>query len=62
MSGHLILRILPEKSVREADAQFDLERVAAPDRYELLLGTVVPRPIALITTLAPSRLAKMTQS
>ena len=32
--------------------QFDLNKMAAPDRYELLLGTVVPRPIALVTTLA----------
>jgi len=32
--------------------QFDLEKMAAMDRYELLLGTVVPRPIALVTTLA----------
>lgn len=33
--------------------QFDLERLSAQQRYELLLGTVVPRPIALITTLSP---------
>ena len=32
---------------------FDVEKMAAADRYELLLGTVVPRPIALITTLSP---------
>ncbi len=32
--------------------QFDLDRMAAADRYELLLSTVVPRPIALITTLS----------
>ena len=30
---------------------FDFNRLPAPERYELLLGTVVPRPIALITTL-----------
>lgn len=30
--------------------QFDVETMAAMDRYELLLGTVVPRPIALVTT------------
>src|SRR5882757_10932826 len=30
---------------------FDFNRLAAAERYELLLGTVVPRPIALITTL-----------
>jgi flavin reductase (DIM6/NTAB) family NADH-FMN oxidoreductase RutF len=33
--------------------QYDLETLAAADRYELLLNTVVPRPIALITTLSP---------
>ncbi len=31
---------------------FDLEKMAAMDRYELLLGTVVPRPIALVTSIA----------
>jgi flavin reductase (DIM6/NTAB) family NADH-FMN oxidoreductase RutF len=31
--------------------QFDIEKMAALDRFELLLGTVVPRPIALVTTL-----------
>lgn len=34
--------------------QFDLDRMQAADRYELLLGTIVPRPIALITTVAES--------
>lgn len=32
--------------------QFDVESLSAADRYELLLSTVVPRPIALITTLS----------
>jgi|SRR5215831_15783863 len=32
--------------------QFDIEKMAAMDRYELLLGTVVPRPIALVTTVS----------
>lgn len=32
---------------------FNLEKLSPADRYELLLSTVVPRPIALITTLAP---------
>lgn len=31
--------------------QFDVDVMAPADRYELLLGTIVPRPIALITTL-----------
>jgi flavin reductase (DIM6/NTAB) family NADH-FMN oxidoreductase RutF len=29
---------------------FDFEKMAALDRFQLLLGTVVPRPIALVTT------------
>ena len=33
--------------------QFDVDGMAPADRYELLLGTIVPRPIALITTLGP---------
>jgi flavin reductase (DIM6/NTAB) family NADH-FMN oxidoreductase RutF len=32
--------------------QFDLDSMAAIDRYELLLRTVVPRPIALVTTMS----------
>jgi hypothetical protein len=28
--------------------QFDVDKMAAANRYELLLGTVVPRPIALV--------------
>jgi flavin reductase (DIM6/NTAB) family NADH-FMN oxidoreductase RutF len=33
--------------------QFDIDGMTPADRYELLLGTIVPRPIALITTLDP---------
>jgi flavin reductase (DIM6/NTAB) family NADH-FMN oxidoreductase RutF len=33
--------------------QFDIDGMAPADRYELLLGTIVPRPIALITSLGP---------
>jgi flavin reductase (DIM6/NTAB) family NADH-FMN oxidoreductase RutF len=32
---------------------FDFDRLAPMERYELLLATVVPRPIALITSLNP---------
>jgi flavin reductase (DIM6/NTAB) family NADH-FMN oxidoreductase RutF len=32
--------------------QFDIDKMAAADRYELLLGTLVPRPIALVTTIS----------
>jgi flavin reductase (DIM6/NTAB) family NADH-FMN oxidoreductase RutF len=31
---------------------FDIDEMAPADRYELLLGTVVPRPIALVTTIS----------
>lgn len=30
--------------------EFDLQKMAAKDRYKLLVGLVVPRPIALVTT------------
>jgi flavin reductase (DIM6/NTAB) family NADH-FMN oxidoreductase RutF len=33
--------------------QFDIDGMAPTDRYEFLLGAIVPRPIALITTLDP---------
>jgi hypothetical protein len=36
---------------RGALMQFDIDGMAPIDRYELLLGTIVPRPIALITSL-----------
>ena len=33
--------------------QFDVPAMKPMDRYELLLGTVVPRPITIVTTLSP---------
>src|SRR5260370_7654652 len=30
----------------------DLSRFAEPDRYKFLMGTVIPRPIALVTSLS----------
>ncbi len=33
--------------------QFDFENLARADRYKLLVALVVPRPIALVTTLGP---------
>lgn len=33
--------------------QFDFAKVPAPARYELLLSTILPRPITIITTLNP---------
>ena len=31
--------------------RFDMDKLAGRDRYKLLTGVVVPRPIALVTTL-----------
>src|SRR3954452_4526374 len=33
--------------------RFDMDQLAGRDRYKLLTGVVVPRPIALVTTLDP---------
>ena len=33
--------------------RFDLAELSAGDRYKLLAGLVVPRPIALVTTHSP---------
>src|SRR4051794_33989417 len=35
------------------DMEFDLKELRPSDRYKLLAGVVVPRPIALVTTLDP---------
>ena len=32
---------------------FDFSQLNARERYKLLIGTVVPRPIAWVTTLSP---------
>src|SRR5260370_41732560 len=32
---------------------FDFRTLSARDRYKLMIGTVVPRPIALVTTVNP---------
>jgi flavin reductase (DIM6/NTAB) family NADH-FMN oxidoreductase RutF len=37
--------------VHSACSQLDLSRFADSDRYKFLMGTVVPRPIALVTSL-----------
>jgi flavin reductase (DIM6/NTAB) family NADH-FMN oxidoreductase RutF len=33
--------------------QFDFQSMMPADRYELLLGTILPRPITIVTTLSP---------
>jgi flavin reductase (DIM6/NTAB) family NADH-FMN oxidoreductase RutF len=41
-------------AVASADAvTFDFRTLSARDRYKLMIGTVVPRPIALVTTVDP---------
>jgi flavin reductase (DIM6/NTAB) family NADH-FMN oxidoreductase RutF len=35
------------------DITFDFRTLSARDRYKLMIGTVVPRPIALVTTVDP---------
>lgn len=36
-----------------ADVTFDFRTLSARDRYKLMIGTIVPRPIALVTTVDP---------
>jgi flavin reductase (DIM6/NTAB) family NADH-FMN oxidoreductase RutF len=47
-----IVQTLTELAPVGCIMQFDIDKMAAMDRYELLLGTVVPRPIALVTTIS----------
>jgi flavin reductase (DIM6/NTAB) family NADH-FMN oxidoreductase RutF len=35
--------------------QFDFQAMKPMDRYELLLGTILPRPITIVTTLSVDR-------
>lgn len=34
--------------------EFDAAALSAPDRYKLLIGSIVPRPIALVSTRSPN--------
>jgi hypothetical protein len=38
--------------IHAAYSQLDLSSFAEPDRYKFLMGTVTPRPIALVTSLS----------
>jgi flavin reductase (DIM6/NTAB) family NADH-FMN oxidoreductase RutF len=40
----------PGNQGSEKAVQFDFEKMGAPERYKLLLATVLPRPIAWVTT------------
>ena len=42
--------------------QFDFEKCSAGDRYALLFGSMVPRPIALVTRVASLDAQKLPQS
>jgi len=39
---------------RRQTVTFDLETLSWGEQYKLLIGTVIPRPIALVTTLGPA--------
>ena len=36
------------------DLSYDLDTLPQHDRYKLLISLVIPRPIALVTTLGPT--------
>jgi len=38
---------------RASTVDFDFRALSARDRYKLMIGTIVPRPIALVTTVDP---------
>jgi flavin reductase (DIM6/NTAB) family NADH-FMN oxidoreductase RutF len=38
--------------VHSAYSQLDLSHFAEPDRYKFLMGTMIPRPIALVTSIS----------
>jgi len=45
---------MDDTSATEASTvTFDFRALSARDRYKLLIGTIVPRPIALVTTIDP---------
>jgi flavin reductase (DIM6/NTAB) family NADH-FMN oxidoreductase RutF len=42
-----------DMNAEPGDVTFDFRELSARDKYKLLIGTVVPRPIALVTTVDP---------
>lgn len=44
---------MPERSPDETHVAIDFSAITPRERYKLLIGTVVPRPIALVTTRHP---------
>jgi flavin reductase (DIM6/NTAB) family NADH-FMN oxidoreductase RutF len=41
-------------SPNDSDVEFDFGALSARERYKLMIGTIVPRPIALVTTVDAS--------
>jgi flavin reductase (DIM6/NTAB) family NADH-FMN oxidoreductase RutF len=39
---------------QEGTVTFDFRAISARDRYKLMIGTIVPRPIASVTTIDPA--------
>src|SRR5438445_7578484 len=46
-------RMMDTSAHEPDDVTFDFRALSARDKYKLLIGTVVPRPIALVTTVDP---------
>ena len=48
---------LPKPAGQAGFSSFDFAALSPRERYKLLIGTVVPRPIALVTTVAGLKIA-----
>jgi len=44
---------MDSSAIESGDVTFDFRELSARDKYKLIVGTVVPRPIALVTTVDP---------
>jgi flavin reductase (DIM6/NTAB) family NADH-FMN oxidoreductase RutF len=54
ISPHINRRVSMDVSTNQTDSvAIDFRELSAKDRYKLMIGTVVPRPIALVTTVDP---------
>jgi flavin reductase (DIM6/NTAB) family NADH-FMN oxidoreductase RutF len=45
---------IPAQKPDQDEITFDFRKMSARERYKLMIGTVVPRPIALVTTVDPT--------
>jgi flavin reductase (DIM6/NTAB) family NADH-FMN oxidoreductase RutF len=50
----LVPGMTQKREPRMPDLSYDLAALSAHDRYKLLISLVIPRPIALVTTLGPT--------